>query len=915
LSNVADLPLNRKDNNEINSSFQLPFDESLTSDWQETDIDSLVQQLQEQCRQKLLNQHTRMRLLSGEEIETAQLYVDVWLLSRSPRTYQVSQSKLLEKFDLRNDRLGLGDRIKRIPGFKVTNEKSKLIILGKPGSGKTTLLKHLAVDWCKGNFYPNLIAVLIEFRQIQDEQWHLLDALHREVGLKNWKQVAEVMEKIRPHKKIIIQKQERFQQIQVWQHDFIKSKKQLQELQKSLKNIQENSEKLQDEIQKSLQIRKIAEQEFHISKNKLELKQQHFKNLEQKYQKLKTDIEVSQESIQILEEFEESEFERELSQQDIKRLENDLEESKNREKAIKNQEKVLKNKSQYFQEEIQKVQLQIKASLQQIEAFPYTLDELEQEIAVLEQEIIDLEKEIEVKQQEIEVLRQPLKALLKQGKLLILMDGLDEVSTNKLRRDFQDQLRQITQEYPKNRFLLTCRTQIIEYIPTGFTSVEVADFNMEQVKQFFKNWLMANGKSNTEAEQQWEIFNNTVANNPAMKELTATPVLLSLMCLVFQDEGEMPSQMTWLYQKGIKLLLSKWNGAKEINKWEVGSDTYRKLSFEQKEALLNEIAARKFEDPNNFVLFEQQEIADYITKFLQLTSPKEGVEVLKAIEAQHGLLVERADELWSFSHLTFQEHFTVQWLTQLPSKTLAEKIGNEQWQEVVKQIVKSQQPADRLLRLIKQAIDYSISNESRLQHFLKWLLQKSASYQGNYKSTAIRVFYFAFTLAFDFAHNLDLALARAQDLNYNLELSLARAHAQDLEHAYDSACSSFICAQDLSRAVLPDFDFPPEPVNQLKKIMVELPRSSTKDWQSFKSWWQEHGKDWTKQLRNVRRYYNSINHNLEFNSIQKKQLQRYYDANKFLVDLMNIPGAISNNVRIDIQNTLLLPCKEFQNQD
>ena len=32
--------------------------------------------------------------------------------------------------------------------------------------------------------------------------------------------------------------------------------------------------------------------------------------------------------------------------------------------------------------------------------------------------------------------------------------------------------------------------------------------------------------------------------------------------------------------------------------------------------------------------------------------------VLKALEAQHGLLVERARGIYSFSHLTFQEYFT-----------------------------------------------------------------------------------------------------------------------------------------------------------------------------------------------------------------------------------------------------------------
>jgi hypothetical protein len=281
------------------------------------------------------------------------------------------------------------------------------------------------------------------------------------------------------------------------------------------------------------------------------------------------------------------------------------------------------------------------------------------------------------------------------------------------------------------------------------------------------------------------------------------------------------------------------------------------------------------------------------------------------------LLIERADELWSFSHLTFQEHFTVQWLIQLPPKTLAKKIANEQWQEVVKQIVKSQQPADRLLRLIKQAVDYSFSNESKLQAFLNRLLQKSASYQANYKSKAIQAFHFALALAFDFTHNLDLALARAQDLNYNLDLALARLHAQNLEDACDSARRGLAHASDLARALVSDFNFAPEPVNQLEQIMVALPISSRENWENFKFWWQANGKHWAKQLGEVRHYYGNIsrNYNLELNSTQKQQFQRYYDTNKFLVDLMNIPGAISNTARTEIEDTLLLPYEELQNRD
>ena len=119
---------------------------------------------------------------------------------------------------------------------------------------------------------------------------------------------------------------------------------------------------------------------------------------------------------------------------------------------------------------------------------------------------------------------------------------------------------------------MTCRTQIIGSIPVGFTSVEVADFSSEQVEKFVENWFKAIGKSETKTKEHWEKINSAVANKLDLKELTVTPVLLSLICLVLQDKGEIPSDRTWLYKKGVKLLLSRWNDKKQIDGWEVGTE-------------------------------------------------------------------------------------------------------------------------------------------------------------------------------------------------------------------------------------------------------------------------------------------------------------------------------------------------------
>jgi predicted NACHT family NTPase len=674
----------------------------------------LLQKVRAHCRQKILSLHSRMRLLSGEEIGVDQLYVDVWLLNRSPRTFQVSQDKLLQTFDLRNDRLGLGHRIQRNSGFEIANVNAKLVILGKPGAGKTTFLKHLAVDWCKGQFQPDLVGVFIELRRIRDGKWKLLDAIGEELELEDPNQIE---------------------------------------------------------------------------------------------------------------------------------------------------------------------------------------------------------------------------ALLKQGKLLVLMDGLDEVPTNELRRKVQNQLREIAEQYTNNRWILTCRTQIIESIPDGFTSVEVADFSPNQVQQFVQNWFQVSGQSDAEVLQQWERFNNAVSQNPALKEMTVTPVLLSLMCLVLHDEGEMPSQMADLYKRGIPLLLEKWNDAKAIEGWEVGSETYRQLSVEQKEALLIEIAARKFENSENFVLFQQNEIADQIAQFLHLANRKEGVAVLKAMEAQHGLLIERADEIWSFSHFGMQGYFAIRWLTQLPPAQLVEKIVNSQWQQVIAQLVKFQQPADRLLRLIKQSIDQSISGEPTLNLFLTWISQKAGSIHGNHKPAVLRAFYFALACTYvfdrtyiqnhiqvlDHAYNYALAQHLDQDLSLNgtydqvlsldQALELALAFSLCLDRALELALA-FDHAFDSALALVHDHALNSQLTTKLEQLKTMLP--SPEDWQPFQKWWQAEGQQWREQLRQVMIEHRNIGHDWQFNEQQQQQLQRYYDANHFLVKLMKIDGAVSQEVRDEIEDSLLLPWDELQ---
>lgn len=645
------------------------------------------EKIRQHCREKILRNYSKIRLLSGQEIGVDQLYVDVWLLDRSPRTFQRSADKMLETFDLRNDRLGLGDRIQRNPGFDIANRDSKLLILGKPGSGKTTFLKHLAVDWCNGKFRPNLIAIFIEFRQICDGKWSLLDEIGKEVQIQDKEQVE---------------------------------------------------------------------------------------------------------------------------------------------------------------------------------------------------------------------------VLLKNGKLLIVMDGFDEVPTQSLRTQVQNQLRQVAKDYSKNCFIMTCRTQIMQGIPDGFASVEVADFNINQVQGFVYNWFRANNQNELEIEAQWQNFKLAIDNNLALQELTVTPVLLGLIILVLQDEGEIPAQAGLLYERGVRLLLQKWNNDKAIGSWEIGTASYRKLDVEQKEKLLIEIAARKFENPKNFVLFNQDDLLKQISQYLSLVNQSDSIEVLKAIESQHGLLVERADELWSFSHLTFQEYFTTKWLLKLSSKELSEKIGNQQWQGVVEQLVKAQGQSDRLLKHIKQAIDYSISDDS-LQKFLSWIKEKTCDFQDNNYPSALRAYFFSLPQSRDqvlsqLLHWNDKE--SSSDLSLDHELILTLNYELKNLPGFRKSCS-------LARIL--DLKF----LKELEFLSCQLPYVSPKspnELYEFDKWWSRDGKNWIEQLRQVSIKYRNIGHDWKFTIEQQQRLKSYYNANKFLVKLLRIENAISPEVRQEIEDNLLLPIAELKHR-
>ena len=171
-----------------------------------------------------------------------------------------------------------------------------------------------------------------------------------------------------------------------------------------------------------------------------------------------------------------------------------------------------------------------------------------------------------------------VRLVLDEGRSLVLLDGLDEV-TGEDGKNISKQIKRFARDYPQVQVIVTCRTQSQESRFERFDSVEVADFNEPQVRAFAEHWFQTVCRDFTVGQTKATAFLGQLfgKENKSIRELVITPILLSLTCSVFQPKQAFYSKRSKLYEEGLELLLEKWN-TREIER----DEGHRDLSVERK---------------------------------------------------------------------------------------------------------------------------------------------------------------------------------------------------------------------------------------------------------------------------------------------------------------------------------------------
>ncbi|MGF1524205.1 MAG: NACHT domain-containing protein, partial [Leptolyngbyaceae cyanobacterium] len=353
---------------------------------------------------------------------------------------------------------------------------------------------------------------------------------------------------------------------------------------------------------------------------------------------------------------------------------------------------------------------------------------------------------------------------LKSGKLLVLLDGLDEVPADALNHAITE-IENLVDRYSDSRFIASCR--VAAYTFGGFkrfTDVAMAAFEDEQIERFIHNWFRKPRDIETEtAKSCWELLSSP--DYTAAKELAQTPLLLTLLCVIYDEFQDFPKKRHQVYGEALDVLLRKWAAEKRLQ----NEPIYQKFGADLELELLSEIAYTSFVDDQLF--FPKQTVLDQIRDFQveNENAPElDAGEILRAIEVQQGILVERSRDAYSFSHLTFQEYLTAKCIVdnQKVDQVVKDHGIDQRWYEVfllVAGLVPGKRGADTfLLAMEKQAQTFLQSD--RLKALLAWADEATQGSPGDVKPAAKRAAALALALA------LDRARARARALALDLVL-------------------------------------------------------------------------------------------------------------------------------------------------
>lgn len=354
---------------------------------------------------------------------------------------------------------------------------------------------------------------------------------------------------------------------------------------------------------------------------------------------------------------------------------------------------------------------------------------------------------------------------LRQGKAILLFDGLDEVGSRQDREHLRDQIIiPLLLAFEQVRAVLTSRSvgydevpfdqmpipggmrgQITEKTPIG-EQVEnikvpvtwgigieryyVAPFSNEDIEQFVVRWYSAREPNPELRREGITSLQAAIHQNERVHSLATNPQLLTLMAIVHRAFAELPSGRVELYDKVAEAYLLRIDRAKKLASYPASLDEMKRwLARVGWEMQSRRKERENFwgEDDGKDLLATKEKVEEWLQQAIaeergEAGSHEEAERFLDHIARRSGLLIPRGPEDFAFAHLTFQEYFAACHLGELAfdlnalAELCAPLMERRYWHEtlcILFEILakKFRGVADRLFDLLYKKVPQPKANE------------------------------------------------------------------------------------------------------------------------------------------------------------------------------------------------------------
>ncbi len=291
---------------------------------------------------------------------------------------------------------------------------------------------------------------------------------------------------------------------------------------------------------------------------------------------------------------------------------------------------------------------------------------------------------------------------LKAGRALILLDGLDEVRDINLRNTVVERVVDFFAFHRRagNKFVLTSRVigyRAVRPSAEDLAECTIVDFEEDEIEEFIKYWTTAlekQAQGNTsaalsDAEIDRRELLDSIHQNPGVRQLASTPLLLTILALMKRQGVSLPERRVQLYDQYVNTMLSTWNRARSLS----GRAPGRDIDELQTVRILAPLALWMHEISPGVGLVGREDMRRKLEElFIERgeVSPHQAArQFLIDVREHAALLLERGPGEYGFIHLTFEEYLAAVALALMGQgnstpiiETLSAHVGEQAWREV-----------------------------------------------------------------------------------------------------------------------------------------------------------------------------------------------------------------------------------------